>query len=66
MKKRVPLQVAPEFRDALRKIQGELLLLGKSKSLRDITLELVNMNKVNIEQMKREINIRMDERRRYG
>lgn len=63
MKRRVPLQVAPEFRDALRKIQGELLLFGKSMSLREITLDLAKSGQLNINQIEQKIRIKMDKRR---
>jgi len=63
MKNRVPLQVAPEFRDALRKMQGELLLFGKSMSLREITLDLAKSGQLNINQIEQEIRIKMDKRR---
>ena len=65
MKKRVPLQVAPEFRDALKKLQGELLLKGKDLSLRDITFDIAISGQMTADQIKQEIKIRMDKRRKY-
>lgn len=65
MKKRVPLQVAPEFRDLIRKMQGELMIKGQNKSLRDITLDIVQSGVLNHEEIKKECEIRMDRRRKY-
>jgi len=66
MKKRVPLQVSPEFRIKLKEIQGHLKIKGIDKSIRDITEQLANTNimedfKINLTT---NIRIRMDKRRR--
>ena len=41
LKKRVPLQVAPEFRDRIRKIKHILAGKGTEISLRDITEQMI-------------------------
>ena len=69
MKPRVPLQVSPIFQQKLKQLKQKFNENGIDKSLRDLTEDLVNLNlfkeiENNIGNIKMDIRIRMDKRRR--
>lgn len=69
MKKRVPLQVSPMFRDKIKQIQDHIKAeIGKSVSLRDITEsmatseEMLKMENKLLQKGNIEIKVRFDRR----
>lgn len=70
MKPRVPLQVSPIFQQTLKNIQKKFKENGFDKSLRDITEDIVNLGTLkelekNISNIKVDIKIKMDRRKRW-
>ena len=68
--KRVPMQVAPEFEIAMKKIQTEIMKSGKLVSLREITGKVVTnpdfqaVEKALINKGNIDLGINFDRRRR--
>lgn len=71
-KKRVPLQVSPEFRIMLKNLQRKVIASGRDTSLRDLTEEMAKTPTLFEDLEKRllsnhgdiNINIRFDRRKR--
>lgn len=69
MKPRVPLQVDPKFRNKLIELQKKFKENGKERSLREITSDIIDLGALNeieknIENIKVDIWVRMDKRRK--
>jgi hypothetical protein len=72
-KKRVPMQVSPEFRDLMGAIKKKMLANGVETSLRDITEEIAKSSML-LEELEKKIlntsnvniNIRFDKRKNDG
>lgn len=68
--KRVPMQVAPEFEVAMKKIQSEIMKSGKLVSLREITGKVVKdpefeaLEKKLISNKNKDLGLNFDRRRR--
>lgn len=70
-KKRVPLQVSPEFRIMLKNLQRKIIASGMDTSLRDLTEEMAK-TPILFDELERKIlnsselnlNIRFDRRKR--
>lgn len=69
MKKRVPMQVAPEFKERMEKIQTQIMKLeGKKISIRDLTETIArasdfeHLEKFMTEIMPNDIRLNLDRR----
>jgi len=43
MKRRVPLQLSPQFRDKLKEIQKKFKVNGEERSLRDLSSDIIDL-----------------------
>lgn len=69
MKRRVPCQLDPKFRDKLIEIQKKFKENGQERSLRDLSGDIIDLGlfdelEKNLKNIKMEIKIRMDKRGR--